>query len=133
MQQDLEAFLALLPKKLAGRPIRHALEARNASFATPEFPALARRYGVSVVVAGDSQFPEFTDITAPFVYARIMGTTGKWQQGYSAQQLDAWSARAGAWAADGRDVFLYVISGCKSRNPAARDGPDQANFLSGLP
>ncbi|MEO6185876.1 MAG: DUF72 domain-containing protein, partial [Steroidobacteraceae bacterium] len=116
---DLEAFLRLLPQKMEGMPIRHAIEARNASFRTPAFPALARKYGVGVVVAGDSEFPEIQDPAGPFAYARIMGTAEAFKEGYSSADLDAWAARAKAWAADGQEVFLYVISGFKARNPAA--------------
>jgi len=76
-------------------------------------------------------------LTAPFVYARIMGTTDKQAQGYAKAALDQWTERAKTWAAGGspddlqtfgkaaapkaasRDVFLYVISGFKERNPAA--------------
>ena len=75
------------------------------------------------------------DPTAPFLYARIMGTSEGQERGYSAEALDAWASRAKAWAsgraptdldligatatAAGRDVFVYVISGFKDRNPAA--------------
>src|SRR5688572_26496489 len=116
---DLDAFLAILPAKMAGRSMRHAIEVRNASFATPQFHALARRHGVAIVLAGDSRFPEIPDATAPFVYARIMGTAANRKAGYSGSALDAWAKRINAWSAEGRDVFLYVISGCKARNPAA--------------
>ena len=76
-------------------------------------------------------------MTAPFVYARIMGTTEDEERGYSDAALDQWAARAKTWAAGGspkdlttvalplevgragREVFLYVISGHKVRNPAA--------------
>jgi uncharacterized protein YecE (DUF72 family) len=116
---DLEAFFALLPQKIDGRAIRHAIEVRHDSFVTPQFTALARSHGVAVVFAGDSKYPEIREATAPFVYARIMGTSEKWKQGYSARDLDAWAQRARAWAAEGREVFLYVISGFKARNPAA--------------
>ena len=44
---DFAAFLALLPKSVDGRPIRHAVEVRHASFPTPEFVALARDHGVA--------------------------------------------------------------------------------------
>ena len=44
------------------------------SFADPDFVALAREHGVAIVLAGDSDFPLIADPTAPFVYARIMGT-----------------------------------------------------------
>jgi uncharacterized protein YecE (DUF72 family) len=116
---DLDAFLAILPAKMAGRSMRHAIEVRNASFATPQFLALARRRGVAIVLAGDSRFPEIPEATAPFVYARIMGTAANRKAGYSGPALDAWAKRINAWSAEGRDVFLYVISGYKARNPAA--------------
>jgi uncharacterized protein YecE (DUF72 family) len=65
-----------------------------------------------------------------------MGTQKTAEAGYSDTALDLWAARARAWAsgaavdglayvgphvADGkaRDVYIYVISGHKVRNPAA--------------
>ena len=133
---DFEAFLNLLPKEVAGRSLRHVIEVRHSSFHCAEFVALMRKYGVAAVIAGDSSYPQIADVTAPFVYARIMGTKEKEKSGYSEAALDLWAARAKAWAAgaavdgldsiesrtsDGkpRDVFLYVISGHKVRNPAA--------------
>ncbi len=133
---DFAAFLKLLPKSVGGLAIRHAIEVRNDSFRAPEFVALAREHGVAVVMAGDSDYPQIADVTAPFVYARIMGTTGGEPAGYSSPALDLWAKRAKTWAAGGfppdleivapplpdngsRDVFLYVISGAKERNPAA--------------
>jgi uncharacterized protein YecE (DUF72 family) len=134
--EDFAAFLDLLPATVEGRKVRHAVEVRHASFATPEFVSLARDRGIAIVLAGDSRFPQIADPTAPFVYARIMGTSVDAPAGYSDADLDAWAARARALAAgeapagldtvaatapDGtpRDVFLYVISGEKARNPAA--------------
>jgi uncharacterized protein YecE (DUF72 family) len=134
--EDFEAFLKLLPREAAGRPLRHVVEVRNASFRSPDFIALARKYEVGVVIAGDSGYPQIADLTAPFVYARIMGTTAQQVLGYSNAALDLWAARARAWASgnvpDGleyvlpgagdakpRDVYLYVISGHKVLNPAA--------------
>ena len=135
--EDFEAFLKLLPKSVEGRTLRHAVEVRHASFQAPDFVALARRYGVAIVLAGDSDFPQIADITAPFVYMRIMGTSETQDQGYSATDLDKWVERArqlasGAVPSDlnavepagntpkePREVFLYVISGFKERNPAA--------------
>jgi uncharacterized protein YecE (DUF72 family) len=134
--KDLEAFLKLLPKKLKGRVLRHAVEVRHESFRCEEFVALLREHAVAAVMAGDSSYPQIADATAPFVYARIMGTKQSEKLGYSKTSLDAWAARARSWASgsaakgveyaaqqkpDGkaRDVYLYVISGDKVRNPAA--------------
>lgn len=133
---DTDAFLALLPKTLDGLPLRHAIEARHESFRHPEFIAIARRHGVAIVTAADGEYPLITDLTAPFVYLRIMGTTAEHPAGYAPTALDAWAKRAGALAegkplddlappvaeamqAAPRDVFLFVISGEKERNPAA--------------
>lgn len=134
---DFGAFLKLLPKSVEGRALRHAVEVRHDSFRHPDFVALAREHEVAVICAGDSDHPVIPDITAPFVYARIMGTTEGEQEGYSARSLDSWAKRARSWASGaapddletvapketaprgGRDVFLYVISGFKKRNPAA--------------
>jgi len=132
---DFEAFLKLLPKSIDGYRMRHAVEVRHDSFKTPDFIALARDYEVAVIIAADSDYPQIADITAPFVYLRIMGTTDKEKLGYSSKALDTWAKRAQLWAkgsapddleivakpakkAD-REVFLYVISGFKERNPAA--------------
>ena len=136
---DFGAFLELLPSSVDGLAIRHSVEVRNDSFRTAEFVELARAHGVAVVVAGDSAFPLIADLTAPYVYARVMGTAETEKLGYSGEALDVWAKRARAWAkgeappdllavgapaanAAGREVFLYVISGFKALNPAAAMG-----------
>jgi uncharacterized protein YecE (DUF72 family) len=134
--KDFEAFLKLLPAEREGRPLRHAVEVRHDSFRTAGFIALLRHYNVALVTAGDSEFPEMADVTAPFVYTRIMGTQEDEAEGYAKEGQARWLSRARAWAGGGtpgdlasvsaeglptvpRDVFLYVISGAKLRNPAA--------------
>lgn len=140
---DFEAFLKLLPACIDGRALRHAVEVRHDSFRTAQFVALAKTRGVAIVVSGDSEFPQIADPTASFVYARIMGTQEDEPAGYCARDLDRWATRVKAWvsgatpdgldvvepprsasgaktgAAAPRDVYLYVISGHKARNPAA--------------
>jgi uncharacterized protein YecE (DUF72 family) len=136
---DFAAFLKLLPKTAEGRPLRHAVEVRHPSFRVPEFVDLAREHAVAIVIAGDSEYPQIADVTAPFVYARVMGTQASETLGYSPQGLDVWAERARSWARgeaakgletvtphrDGqgsRDVFFYFISGHKVANPAAAQG-----------
>jgi len=133
---DFESFLKLLPPEHAGRELRHAIEVRHPSFRVPEVVHMARRYRVAIVVAGDSEYPSIPDVTAPFVYARIMGTQAGEPAGYPASTLDLWVERARCWSEGGvpesletvgsggvervaRDVYLYVISGHKVANPAA--------------
>ena len=79
-------------------------------FRTPDFVALAREHGVAVVIAGDSKFPQIADVTAPFVYARIMGTTEARSAGYPSEALDLWAKRAKAWAAAARPTDLETVA-----------------------
>ncbi|HKU53717.1 MAG TPA: DUF72 domain-containing protein, partial [Rhizomicrobium sp.] len=132
---DFEAFLKLLPRKVNGLGIRHAVEVRHDSFKDPAFVALCRKYGVAIVFAADSQFPLIGDVTADFVYARIMGTKPAEKLGYPKAILKIWAKRALDWEKGAspkasmlvappapkkkRDLFLFVISGAKERNPAA--------------
>jgi uncharacterized protein YecE (DUF72 family) len=132
--EDFAAFLDFMPASVEGREIRHAVEVRHASFRAPEAVALARDRGIAIVLAADGHYPQIADPTAPFAYLRIMGTQETESKGYSDAELDRWADRlralaageptdldAVAAAADGtpRDVFVYVISGHKPRNPAA--------------
>ena len=132
---DFEAFLKLLPKKVNGQAIRHAVEVRHESFKHKDFVALCRKHDVAIVFGADSEFPLIADVTADFVYARIMGTQAKEKLGYSAAMLKTWAERARDWEKGAspkasmlvapaapkkkRDVFLFVISGAKEKNPAA--------------
>ena len=145
---DFAAFLDLLPKSVEGRPLRHAVEVRHDSFRSPAFVALARDKGVAIVVAGDSEYPQIADPTAPFVYARIMGTTEKAPAGYSpaeARRLgqtrpslgDGRRARglAAADQAAGRVGRPRSVSLCHQRLQDAQsgggDGADRAAAVSG--
>jgi uncharacterized protein YecE (DUF72 family) len=134
--EDLEGFLQLLPKHSAGLPLRHALEVRHESFLHADFLALARRHQVATVFADSDRYPRCADLTADFVYARLMRCTASVATGYPPRALAAWAKRAQAWAQGGqpddlprveknvsaatpRDVFVFVINGAKERAPAA--------------
>lgn len=134
---DFARFLDLLPQSQEDVPLGHALEVRHPSFACPAFVDLARERGCAIVFADHSDYPEIADLTAPFVYARLQKTVAEEAAGYSAGQLDHWAQVARGWSAgaapDGlsyagepsagtgtpRDLYLFVISGAKERNPAA--------------
>ena len=115
---EVSRFLALLPRKIEGRALRHALEVRHPSFDCEEFLALARERGVAVVEAGDSDYPRIAARTASFSYLRVMGTKAASPKGYAPAALARWRERALDLAREG-DVFLYFISGAKERNPLA--------------
>ncbi len=132
---DFGAFIQLLPRELAGRPLRHALEVRHPSFQCAEFVDLARAAGAAVVFADGEGRPAIADLTADFVYARLMDAREEVETGYDAGALDRWARVARGWAAgrppDGapllsapvaegaREVFVFMINGAKVRAPAA--------------
>jgi uncharacterized protein YecE (DUF72 family) len=115
---ELAAFLELLPRKVEGRSLRHALEVRHPSFDCDEAVALARKHEVALVEAGDSDYPRIQARTAPFSYLRVMGTKASAPKGYAPAALARWHEHAQSLARDG-DVFFYFISGAKERNPLA--------------
>jgi uncharacterized protein YecE (DUF72 family) len=116
--KELAGFLAMLPRKLEGRVLRHALEVRHESFDNEELIGLAREYEVAIVEAGDSDYPHIEARTAPFSYVRVMGTKASAPKGYAPAALTRWKDRARTLAREG-DVYFYFISGAKERNPHA--------------
>ena len=133
---EIEAFLKLLPKEIGGRPARNVLEPRHESFHDRGFVELARRYGCAIVFTDSDEYPRFGDVTADFVYARLMRSEAGIETGYAAPALDAWAKIAGTFARGsepkefpciagpagkvaGRDVFVFFINGAKERAPAA--------------
>jgi uncharacterized protein YecE (DUF72 family) len=138
---DFEAFLKLLPDDVEGRRLRHVLDVRNDSFMVPEFLALARKYRMAVVFTDSPKFPSFANLTADFVYLRLMNAQADVPTGYRPEVLASFAACAKAWAGGGepsglpqvagdagapasasRDVFMFMINGAKERAPAAAMG-----------
>ena len=118
--EDFEAFLALLPRAVDGRRLRHALGVRHASFATPAFLALARRYGCVPVCTDSEKFPAIADAEAGFAYLRLMRGQADVPTGYPPEAIARWAEGVRAWTggARPRDVFVYFINGAKERAPA---------------
>jgi uncharacterized protein YecE (DUF72 family) len=133
---DIAAFLELMPASVDGIKLRHALEVRHESFATPAFVRQARKAGVAIVYAQSPDYPAIADLTSDFVYARLMQSSETQKLGYAPKALDGWAARAKTWESGAapedlpavappgpvkkkRDVFLFFISAFKERNPLA--------------
>ena len=119
------------------RPLRHAVEIRNASFEDAEFIALLRRYKVALVVADTAgKWPYLEDVTADFVYLRLHGDAELYASGYGEQALTRWAERIRQWsqgaepadasranekeaapAAKARDIYCYFDNDIKVRAP----------------
>jgi len=134
---DFSEFLALLPAQVDGRTMRHVLDVRLHDFVDAGYLALARQHGMATVFTDSEEHPSFADVTADFVYARLMRSRSEIAQGYPDDALQRWAQRARQWAGGGepddlprlttgpttpsprRDVYVYFISSAKERNPAA--------------
>lgn len=140
LPRDIDALLALARKAdgLKTEPyletagvgaIRHAIELRHESFATPEVIDLLRAHNVALVTADTTDWPT-TDVTADFVYCRLQGAPGA--ERYDADQLQARAGWLSDWAAGRlpnapllappasqtpRDVFAFFVSTDKPNAP----------------
>jgi uncharacterized protein YecE (DUF72 family) len=116
-------------------PVRHAIEARNKSFANEECIALLRQYHVGLVCADSPEWPRLMDVTSDFMYCRLHGSEVLYANGYDDKSLDEWARRVIEWAQGGepkdahrvvdapgaklpaRDVFVYFDNDLKVKAP----------------
>lgn len=93
---------AAIPHGAADQPLRHAVEIRHESFATPEFIALLRAHNIALVTADTAgKWPWLEDATADFAYVRLHGDKALYSSGYGNRAIAEWARRLRAWA-DGR-------------------------------
>lgn len=134
---DFRAFLALLPRRVAGVPLRHVVEPRHESFRDPAFVAIARTAGVGISFADSDQFPCIADLSGDLTYARLQRSREEVATGYPPAELERWAEVAKAWARGespegfpyaaepwkpgARETYVFFISGAKERNPAAAE------------
>ena len=128
------------------RPLRHAIEVRHPSFATPAFAALLREHRIAMVVADTAnKWPFLEDVTADFVYVRLHGDKQLYVSGYTPTALAGWAARIRAWSegsqvadarladpvtappVEPRDVYCYFDNDAKVKAP--RDALRLARLL----
>ena len=134
---DFRAFLALLPRKVAGVPLSHVVEPRHDSFRDPAFVEMTRAAKVGIAFADSDEFPCVADLSGNVSYARLQRSREEVATGYAPAELDRWSEVAKGWASGespaglpyvskppkprARDTYVFFISGAKARNPAAAE------------
>ena len=116
---DIAGFLDLLPEKLDGIALRHVIEPHHESFRDERFFELCRTRNVGIVFGDADEVPCIDEPTADFAYARLKRMNEDVPTGYDGTALDGFAERARAWAASGRDSYIYMINGAKVRAPAA--------------
>lgn len=135
-RDDFATFVDGLPVEANGVRLRHALEVRDAAAVDAALVELARKKNAALVFTDSTEWPSFADVTADFVYARLMRARSAEKTGYTTAELKTWAKRARTWASGGepddlpklagaaptskhRDVFVFFINADKERNPAA--------------
>jgi uncharacterized protein YecE (DUF72 family) len=117
-RDDIAAFIDLLPEKLDGIALRHAIEPRNASFENQAFFDLCRARNIAVVFEDSEDYPLIDADTADFRYARLQRMNEAIPTGYDETALDLIATRTRSWATKG-DAYIFMINGAKVRAPAA--------------
>ena len=114
----MAAFLGLLPAERDGVRLRHAIEMRHPTTSDPRLASMLAERGVALALIERPGEAMREEMTADFAYLRLESTVDEEPAGYEASAIKAWARRLRAIASE-RDVFAYVISGAKHRNPAA--------------
>lgn len=131
---SMSGFLDLLPRTFAAasalaaetdpafaeantsddRRIRHAIEARDASYLNSEFTDMLTTAGAAIVFTNTPDSPAFHEPTADFVYVRLNSGEDHFAEGYDEATLRDWADRIQGLTTGppARDVFAYF------KNPA---------------
>ena len=120
-------------KQTCDMPLRHAVEIRHESFATPAFMALLRKHDIGFVIADTVEWPLLMDVTSDLVYIRLHGSETLYHSGYEPDAIELWARRILALArgqqAEGRyaatpvtdakprDVFVFFDNDAQVRAP----------------
>jgi uncharacterized protein YecE (DUF72 family) len=101
----LDAFLAELPVDL-----QYAVELRHRSWRETAGATrrILERHGVARVVHDFGRKATPMAPTAPFVYLRLHGPTGRYRGSYDVETLLAWAHQLAAWAEGGYEAWCYL-------------------------
>ena len=117
-RDDIASFIDLLPEKLDGITLRHAIEPRNESFRDEKFFELCRSRNIAIVLEDSDEYPTIEADTADFAYARLQRMSEDVLTGYDDAALDGFAKRAREWQKRG-EAYIFMINGAKVRAPAA--------------
>ncbi len=117
-RDDIAGFIDLLPEKLDGTMLRHAIEPRHESFRDPAFIDLCKARNIAIVFEDSDDYPCIDVDTADFAYARLQRMREEIPTGYDGKALDAFAQKARDWQKRG-DAFVFMINGAKLRAPDA--------------
>jgi uncharacterized protein YecE (DUF72 family) len=99
-----------------GRPL--VFEFRHPSWYADDVLALLEARGAALCVSDHADAPAPWLATAPFVYVRGHGPSGRYHGSYADEALADWAARLAAWRAEGREAWCFFDNDVKSAAPA---------------
>ena len=106
-RDDIAAFIDLLPEKLDGIALRHAIEPRHESFDDEQFFELCRARNIAVVLEDSDDYPAIEADTADFAYARLQRMSEDVPTGYDDAALDGFASAAREWQKRRRRLHLH--------------------------
>lgn len=117
------------PPALPGGPVRrlrHVLEVRHPSYATPAFVRILRDRNVGLVVSDSPDWPLWEEITSGLVYVRLHGSRERYASRYTDGEIEHWAARIRAWSQGSEPPDAVRITG---RRPPPRKGYEVYAFF----
>jgi uncharacterized protein YecE (DUF72 family) len=111
--ERLDKFMKLVPKRW-----RVAFEFRDDSWYCNDVFKLLRKHRVALCISDHADAPAPWQVTAPFVYVRGHGPTGRYKGHYSGKTLREWAKKIRAWKRGRKDVYVYFDNDQKSAAPA---------------
>lgn len=108
----LADFIAILPK---GH--RYTFEFRHESWYADAIYEILARHRVALCLSDHHDAPSPWIATAPFVYIRGHGPTGRYKGSYADGTLHDWARRIRRWRKEARAVYVYFDNDQKSAAP----------------
>ena len=114
----LDEFLSMLPRELAGSPVRHAVEFRHRSWIDDGSFDVLDRHRATHVWVSSTQMPADRTRTGDLVYARFHGLEGGYAHDYTEAELDGFTHALADAATDGYDGYAFFNNDGDARAPA---------------
>jgi uncharacterized protein YecE (DUF72 family) len=105
--ERLDQFLAALRRQRSVPKLRAVLEVRHESWLALDIVRRLDRARVALCLHDSAQLSVTGPITAPFVYIRRHGTSGRYHGSYPTGMLVQDATRIRSWLRQDRDVYVY--------------------------
>jgi uncharacterized protein YecE (DUF72 family) len=112
-RERLDSFLAMLPRRR-----RYAFEFRQRSWYDDDIFEVLRRHKTALCISDHADAPAPWAETAPHVYLRGHGPSGRYHGSYTDAVLHRWAEAITSWRSAHRDVFVYFDNDQKAAAPA---------------